>query len=288
MKKAKANARPDSSSSEKSKFYPPLPILGRLRQTNEETVLSRKPKLGIWRKQSTAEVSIATISSVGSSTFHRSAEPARRRNSTILKCSSSFEPEVVYPPQEFLIKCPMFRRALRSMRYCGKQERPRLEGWVAFRKGNALQTLISNNQLCRSDFRYIALTAGAGVPTLHVMMTSKKDANGASVDGIENLVLKKHIKIVVSRGNHKRCLGIVDSRNNKVIATFMPVLINEDLFTDGSKACLVSDIRFAKIMSGLVGNQSGFVAESRMCLADDGQIDAANHARFVLDCEMKR
>lgn len=173
------------------------------------------------------------------------------------------------------------------MRYCGKQERPRLEGWVAFHKGNALQTLGSKNQFYRDDFRYIALTAGAGVPTLHVM-TSKKDANGASVDGVENLVLKKHIKIVVSRGNHKGCLGIVDSRNNKVIATFMPVLINEDLFTDGSKACLVSDIRFAKIMSGLVGNQSGSVPESRMCLADDGQIDAANHARFVLDCEMKR
>ena len=119
-------------------------------------------------------------------------------------------------------------------------------------------------------------------------MTSKKDSNEASIDGVEHLVLKKNMKIVcsdVTIGN-RRCLRIVDRRNEKVIGTFMPILINEDFFTDGTKSCLVSDRRFAKIMTGLTEKSSS--EESLPCPVDDGQVDAANHARFVLDCEMKR
>ena len=288
MQKAKAGANSSSKKPTKSKFRPPLPLPGRLRQMNSEKTPTKKSKRGIWRKRSIAEVPSATSSSVGSSTLKRNADPVRRENSIILKPSSSFEPGLVHPPQDFLIKCPMFRRALRSMGYCGKRERPRLEGWVAFSKGNTLQTLGPIHSLCRDDLRYIVLTSSnRGTPTLHIM-TSKKDSNEASIDGVEHLVLKNNMKIVCSdvTNDNTRCLCIVDRRNEKVIGTFMPILINEDFFTDGTKSCLVSDRRFAKIMSGLL--EKSFSEESLSCPVDDGQLDAANHARFVLDCEMKR
>lgn len=172
------------------------------------------------------------------------------------------------------------------MGYCGKRERPRLEGWVAFSKGNTLQTLGPINSLCRDDLRYIVLTSSGGTPTFHIM-TSKKDSNETSVDGVEHLVLKNNMTLItsdVSDGN-TRCLSIVDSRNEKIIGTFMPLLVNEDLFTDGTKSCLVSERRFDKIMSELDKSLS---EESLSCSISDGQVDAANHALFVLDCEMKR
>lgn len=289
-KKTRAGpVRPLSKKSEKSKFRPPLPIPGRLRKKNANNASAKKPKRAIWRKRSIAEVPSATSSSVGSSANKRSAEPTRRENSIIVKPSTSLEQGLVHSPQEFFIKCPMFRRALRSMGRCGKRERPRLEGWVAFSKGNILQTLGPNNRLCRGDFRYIVLTTRGGKPTLHIM-TAKKDSNEASVDGVEHLVLRTNMKIIssdVSDGN-RRCLSIVDIRNEKVIGTFMPVLINEDLFTDVSKSCLVSDRRFEKIMSGLESSEKSLTEEILPWSLDDGQLDAANHARFVLDCEMKK
>ena len=181
----------------------------------------------------------------------------------------------------------MFRRALRSMGYCGKRERPRLEGWCAFSKGSDLQTLGKTDRLCRDDFRYIVLTTSGSIATIHIM-TSKKDSSGPSVDGVEHLVLKSHMQIMSSdliNGN-TRCLSIVDSRNGKVIGTLVPVLINDDLFTDGSRSCLVSERRFEKIVSELESN--GSASSTAAVGLDDGQLDAANHARFVLDCQMKK
>ena len=185
----------------------------------------------------------------------------------------------------------MFRRALRSMGHCGKREVPWLEGWVAFSKGNALQTFRPIRDFYRDDLRYIVLTNGRianstylpGSPTLHIM-TSKLDKSGVSVDDITNLVLTKNMLITSSAtSNGSRCISIVDSRNGKVIGTFMPVLIKEALFTDGSKSCLVSESRFEKIMSR---NDAAAAESSQVVL--DGQQDAANHALFVLDCELKR
>ena len=110
----------------------------------------------------------------------------------------------------------------------------------------------------------------------------------AQVDLMDPSVPPRNMKIVCSdvTNDNTRCICIVDRRNEKVIGTFMPILINEDLFTDGSKSCLVSNRRFAKIMSGLL--EKSLPEESLPCPVDDGQLDAANHARFVLDCEMKR
>ena len=244
----------------------------------------KKIKRGNRKNRSGSEASRGT-----KSTLKSSAEPLQRTSSVILKPSVSFEQVLVHSPQDFLVRCPMFRRALRSMGHCGKREVPRLEGWVAFRKGNGLQGFGPLRDFSRDDFRYIVLTNGritngtylSGSPTLHVM-TSKLDRSGVSVDDIRNLVLAKNMMITSSAtSNGSRCISIVDGRNEKVIGTFMPVLIKEALFTDVSKSCLVSESRFGKIMS-----RNDRADLSPVVL--DGQQDAANHALFVLDCELKR
>ena len=223
------------------------------------------------------------------STLKSSAEPLQRKGSVILKPSVSFEQVLVHSPQEFLVRCPMFRRALRSMGHCGKREVPWLEGWVAFRKGNDLQSFGPSRNVSRDDIRYIVLTNGritngtylSASPTLHIM-TSKLDRSGISVDDVRNLVLAKNMMITSSAtSNGSRCISIVDVRNEKAIGTFMPVLIKEALFADVSKSCLVSESRFEKIMS-----RDDSTDLSPVVL--DGQQDAANHALFVLDCELKR
>ena len=253
----------------------------------EEKSKKTKGKFGLrrWRKRSTAEIpSATTYDSFGSK---RVPMPVQRNNSIILKSSTSVEPEIVHSPQEFLIECPMFRRALRSMGYCGKSERPRIEGWVAFSKGDILQTVGPHRNLRRNNFRYIVLTTKRGKPTIHIM-TSKMDAKGASVDDVEHLVLTKNMKVTcsdASNGNG-RCLCILDSRIDKVIGTIMPVLINKDLFVpDGSKSCLIEEKRFEKIISRS-GSSDAQNMESPSYL--DGQLDASNHVRFVLDCEMTK
>ena len=255
-------------------------------QQKSDKKAEKKFKRGIRKNQSGTVASRGTIS-----TLKRNPVPLQRESSVILKASSSFEQKLVHSPQEFLVRCPMFRRALRSMGHCGKREVPWLEGWVAFSKGNALQTFRPIRDFYRDDLRYIVLTNGRianstylpGSPTLHIM-TSKLDKSGVSVDDITNLVLTKNMMITSSAtSNGSRCISIVDSRNGKVIGTFMPVLIKEALFTDGSKSCLVSESRFEKIMSR---NDAAAAESSQVVL--DGQQDAANHALFVLDCELKR
>ena len=247
-------------------------------QQKSDKKAEKKFKRGIRKNQSGTVASRGTIS-----TLKRNPVPLQRESSVILKASSSFEQKLVHSPQDFLIRCPMFRRALRSMGHCGKREVPWLEGWVAFSKGNDLQTFRPIRDFYRDDLRYIVLTNGRGSPTLHIM-TSKLDKSGVSVDDITNLVLTKNMLITSSAtSNGSRCISIVDSRNGKVIGTFMPVLIKEALFTDGSKSCLVSESRFEKIMSR---NDAAAAESSQFVL--DGQQDAANHALFVLDCELKR
>ena len=250
-----------------------------------DTKADKKCKRGNRKHRSDSEASRGTKSTLKSS----AAEPLQRTSSVILKPSVSFEQVLVHSPQDFLVRCPMFRRALRSMGHCGKREVPRLEGWVAFRKGNGLQSFGQLRNFSRDDFRYIVLTNGrvtngtylSGSPTLHVM-TSKLDRSGISVDDIRNLGLAKNMMIISSAtSNGSRCISIVDGRNEKVIGTFMPVLIKEALFTDVSKSCLVSESRFEKIMSR---NDSADLSPVVL----DGQQDAANHALFVLDCELKR
>jgi len=268
----------------KGKMVPSLAFSSRPRRQKVDKKSAKKSKLAIWRKRNAPGV--PSSGSCVSSTLNRTAEPKRRENSIILKASASFEQGLIHSPQEFLTKCPMFRRALRSMGNCGKRERPRLEGWVAFSKGNALQTYGPLRDFCRDDFRYIVLTNCDGPPTIHIM-TSKRESSDTSVDGIERLVLTKNMRATSSEtSNGSRCLSIVDSRNGKVIGTFMPVLIKKNLFTDGSQSSLVSENRFQKIISGYESTDTS--ATESLALVLDGQQEAANHALFVVDCELKR